>query len=1011
MAISNLTGQKTYQSFRNLMQISSSGQVYDGLGNLVTSLQLTASFVSGSSSGGGTGAGFPFSGSAVITGSLNVTQGITGSLFGTASYATNALTASYLSGYVSPFPYTGSAKITGSLEVIGPSTFKGNQTITGSLIQGLEGNIATGENSHAEGSITKAIGNYSHAEGDFTQAKGDYSHAEGQETIASGSYSHAEGYQTIALADHQHVQGHWNATSLIPAAFIVGNGTDDSNRSNLIYAHDSTVEITGSLGVNGGITGSLFGTSSWASNSVSSSFAVSSSRAVTASLALTASFAQGGNGSFSGSFSGSGANLNSIPTTAIAGNFTQIATGSVTASVTPTQFSVVSGSMTEFLVTGTGVTLGGAITDTHRVTGSLLITGSNTVIGNETITGSLTVSSSNATQFLVGNSNLFVSSSGNIGIGTTTPINSIDIQSNTTGSLRISGSGGSQITLVRPTSGLTGFVRYFGSTMQIGTSGNDGTAFYTTNTIRMFIDASPGNIGIGTTAPNAKLDISGSVNISGSGTQVPLQITSGSTSLLFVSSSGRVGIGTTTPSSSLDVSGSARITNGLTVTGSTTSTQGFIKPGAGSQYLLADGTTTASTGGSPFPYTGSAQITGSLNVVGPVNITGSLTQGFTTNQATGLYSHAEGVSTIASGAQSHAEGVSTIASGSYSHAEGQYNNATGQSSHAEGAGTQALGNASHAEGGGTIASGAQSHAEGLYTDALGSYSHAEGLGADIEYNYSTLSTNANIVFGPVSSQVSSITYNSVAVNGNFTGSISYPYTINDLQLSNTDENNYYVAVDFGYPRHNPKPVISSATHNAGLNITTFTLSTPFLDSYASLYGYGYASGSYSHTEGNSAKAIGSYSHAEGKYTVSSGEASHAEGFATLASGDYSHAAGFYTYAKGAYQSVVGQYNQTSSVDSAFIVGNGTATNARSNLVFAAGSQVQITGSLRVSGSITGSLFGTASYATNAANGGVTSIIAGANVQVSNTTGDVTVSALITNLGLSQAFYQGLQNIF
>ena len=144
----------------------------------------------------------------------------------------------------------------------GSNSFNGNQTITGSLIQGLEGNIATGENSHAEGSITKAIGNYSHAEGDNTQAKGDYSHAEGQETIASGSYSHAEGYQTIALANHQHVQGQYNAVSPVPAAFIVGNGTDDSNRSNLIYAAGNEVQITGSLKVTNGITGSLYGTAS-----------------------------------------------------------------------------------------------------------------------------------------------------------------------------------------------------------------------------------------------------------------------------------------------------------------------------------------------------------------------------------------------------------------------------------------------------------------------------------------------------------------------------------------------------------------------------------------------------------------------------------------------------------------------------------------------------------------------------------------------------------------------------
>jgi hypothetical protein len=162
------------------------------------------------------------------------------------------VSGSLYDGFGNPVSVSGSSNIdTSSFATTGSNQFNGNQTITGSLIQGLEGNIATGENSHAEGSITKAIGNYSHAEGDFTQAKGDYSHAEGQETIASGSYSHAEGYQTIALANHQHVQGQFNAVSSIPSAFIIGNGTDDGNRSNLIHAAGNEVQISGSLILSG----------------------------------------------------------------------------------------------------------------------------------------------------------------------------------------------------------------------------------------------------------------------------------------------------------------------------------------------------------------------------------------------------------------------------------------------------------------------------------------------------------------------------------------------------------------------------------------------------------------------------------------------------------------------------------------------------------------------------------------------------------------------------------------
>ena len=129
-----------------------------------------------------------------------------------------------------------------------------------------------------------------------------------------------------------------------------------------------------------------------------------------------------------------------------------------------------------------------------------------------------------------------------------------------------------------------------------------------------------------------------------------------------------------------------------------------------------------------------------------------------------------------------------------------------------------------------------------------------------------------------------------------------------------------------------------------------------------------ATGTYSHAEGLSTQATGDYSHAEGAFTRATGYGSHTEGTYTTASGQYSHAEGFNTVASGLYQHVQGQYNQSSSAQSAFIVGNGTGTGAsRSNLIFASGSQVQVTGSVIATAGFTGSLLGTASFATTASN--------------------------------------------
>jgi len=119
--------------------------------------------------------------------------------------------------------------------------------------------VAGGVGSHAEGGWYyfddgdfifpggTAAGNASHAEGLSTLASGEGAHAEGYYATASGYASHAEGLGTVALGNYQHVQGQYNLSSLAESAFIIGNGVDASNRSNLVFASNSQFQITGSL--------------------------------------------------------------------------------------------------------------------------------------------------------------------------------------------------------------------------------------------------------------------------------------------------------------------------------------------------------------------------------------------------------------------------------------------------------------------------------------------------------------------------------------------------------------------------------------------------------------------------------------------------------------------------------------------------------------------------------------------------------------------------------------------